>query len=312
MFFQSSTNHVNLPAVQTLKPFDTVPVVSHTINMEKLKSLLLGFITCCNICTGYAQEVKKQSYNLFKPVPADNMRDMATDRPDVTESPFSVDAGHFQYESDLFRYKNERDQQRSKQTWLVNQANLKLGIFATTDVQLVIQSYGKQRERDLPGGTQKSADGIGDLTLRIKQNLIGSDHGNFALAVLPYVKFPTSKFDAEGRYEYGLILPMQFELPGEWKLGFQVETDRLKDDDVQSMHTELLQSVTLSHEIIKGFDGIAETFYTYDFKQHHWANFVNAALQIAVLKDFKLDAGLNYGIQSDAEKNYFIGTSFRF
>ena len=59
-------------------------------------------------------------------------------------------------------------------------------------------------------------------------------------------------------------------------------------------------------------NGIAETFYTYDFKQHHWANFLDAAVQLELVKDFRVDAGLNYGIQSDAEKNYFIGTSFRF
>jgi hypothetical protein len=91
-----------------------------------------------------------------------------------------------------------------------------------------------------------------------------------------------------------------------------VEGDRLKDKHENAMHTELLQSLTLGHEIVKGLDGIAETFYTYDFKAHHWSNFLNAALQMELAKDFKIDAGLNYGVQHDAEKNYFIGTSFRF
>jgi hypothetical protein len=74
----------------------------------------------------------------------------------------------------------------------------------------------------------------------------------------------------------------------------------------------LLQSITVSHEILKGIEGIAETYYTYDFKQHHWANFLNAAMQISLSDNFRIDTGLNYGIQSDAEKTYFVGTSFRF
>ena len=35
------------------------------------------------------------------------MREMSTDRPDKTESPYTVDAGHFQIEWDLFNF--ERD-----------------------------------------------------------------------------------------------------------------------------------------------------------------------------------------------------------
>ena len=31
------------------------------------------------------------------------MRDFETDRPDITESAYSVDAGHFQLETDLFK-----------------------------------------------------------------------------------------------------------------------------------------------------------------------------------------------------------------
>lgn len=78
------------------------------------------------------------------------------------------------------------------------------------------------------------------------------------------------------------------------------------------MHTEFLQSVTISHALIRGFDGIAETYYTYDSKAHQWSNFLNAAVQWELAKDFKLDAGLNYGIQHTAAKHYFVGASCRF
>src|SRR5262245_25948677 len=43
----------------------------------------------------------KSIYNLFNPTPRDLMREMSTDRPDQTESPYTVDAGHFQMEMDL-------------------------------------------------------------------------------------------------------------------------------------------------------------------------------------------------------------------
>lgn len=268
--------------------------------------IMLFFGVQCSI-----QCFAQQKYSLFHPTPKDQMREMETDRPDVTESPFTLDAGHFQYETDLLRFSHEQSDDKKIHTMLINQGNLKIGITGSTAIQIGFQSFGRQVEKDMVTGERKTTSGIGDLTFRIKQNLIGNNSGNFALAILPYIKVPTSKYDDQSRLEGGLILPMQFKLPGDWKLGLQVEADRLKDIDQQAMHTELLQSLTISHELWKGSDGIAETYYTYDFKAHQWSNFINAAVQVDVAKDFKLDAGLNYGIQHTAAKQYFIGASCR-
>ncbi len=260
-------------------------------------------------CTG--QQAQQKGHSLFHPVPQNLMREMETDRPDVTEAPFTVDAGHFQVETDLIILTKEATESEQINTLLINQFNFKVGITGSTDLQIGFQSYGRQKEKELTSGTWSVQDGCGDLMFRIKQNLIGNDHGNFVLSVLPYVKFPTSKYDENSRFEGGLIVPMLYKLPGEWKLGFQVEADRLKDKYQQAMHTEFLQSLTVSHPLLKGVEGITETYYTYDFKAHQFSNFINAAIQMEVARDFKLDAGLNYGIQHTAEKHYFIGASYR-
>lgn len=278
---------------------------------SKHYSFISVFITLFLSSTCAGQQETKKNYSLFNPVPKDQMREMETDRPDVTESPFTVDAGHFQYETDLVRMIREKSDSKETHTLLINQANLKIGITNSTAIQIGFQTYGRQKEKELSSGTAEIQDGHGDLTFRIKQNLIGNDHGNFVLAILPYVKFPMSKYDETSRFEGGLIVPMQYKLPGEWKLGFQVEADRLKDKDEQAMHTEFFQSLTISHSLLKGVDGIAETYYTYDFKAHEFSNFINAAVQMEVAKDMKLDAGFNYGIQHSAEKHYFIGASLR-
>jgi hypothetical protein len=46
----------------------------------------------------------KDQYTLFNPTPKDQMRDFNTDRPTKSNVPYTVDAGHFQYEGDLFIY----------------------------------------------------------------------------------------------------------------------------------------------------------------------------------------------------------------
>lgn len=277
---------------------------SHTI----ISTLFFGVMFLPCICFG--QQESKQNYTLFNPVPKDLMREMETDRPDVTESAYTVDVGHFQYETDLVRLTRQKSDEQETRTLLINQGNFKIGLTRTTAIQIGFQTYGNQKEKDLNSGSVTTSNGFGDITFRIKQNLIGNDKGNFALAVLPYVKFPTSNYE-DSRFEGGLIVPMIYKLPGEWNLGMQVEVDRLKDRDQQTMHTEFLQTLAISHPIIKGVEAIAETYYTYDFKAHEISTSLNAAIQMEVAKDFQLDAGINYGLQHHAEKHYFIGASYR-
>ena len=42
----------------------------------------------------------KNQYWLLNPVPPDQMRSFSTDRPTKSNVPYTVDAGHFQYETD--------------------------------------------------------------------------------------------------------------------------------------------------------------------------------------------------------------------
>src|SRR6267143_1757097 len=50
----------------------------------------------------------KSGYTLFNPAPRELRREMSTDRPDKTESPYTVDAGHFQAEADILSYTYDR------------------------------------------------------------------------------------------------------------------------------------------------------------------------------------------------------------
>jgi len=271
------------------------------------KTLLLSAFVLITV-TGLKAQLK-QSYNFLHPVPKERLREMETDRPDITESPVTTDAGHLQVETDLYRLEKTHHETSLKTTQLFNQANLKLGITQSTAIQLVVQSYNLEKESSEDG--LKHNHGFGDLTLRIKQNLLGNDKGHFAIALLPYLKFPTASAQKDDKYEGGMIVPMSLKLGGEWKLGMQMELDRLQNEEGEGYHTQFLESLTLSHPLVKKLDAVAETYYTYDIQAHQWNNFLNAALQLEVAKDVKIDGGLNYGIQHDAMKSYFLGLSFR-
>lgn len=278
--------------------------------MKHLKILLCSFLTLSNV-GGFAQQAKTGKYFLFRPVPKSQMREMATDRPGITETPITVDAGHFQYETALINYGIERAEGIKTKTYTINDLDFHVGLTNSTALQLMLDSYIVEEEQERSTGKKIRNEGLGDLTFRLKQNLRGNDGGNFSIALLPYFTLPTARNSDNNKVEAGLMLPMEFKLPAEWTLGLQLEVDRLKDKDKNALHTEVLQAISLSHSVIGALDGVAETYQTYEFKKHQWTNYVNAALQYAVNSNCKFDAGLSYGLQHDAQRSFFLGLAYR-
>lgn len=289
---------------------DAAKIIKSLLNKPKILFFAVLLMSCCTV---YGQDTSRSGYTIFKPLPKSLMREeMETDRPNVTETPHTVEAGHFQYEADMFKYHREQSEETKQRSWIINNANLKMGLFKNTALQLIVQSYGKEINKEIASGEKQSSSGFGDITLRLKQNLYGNYDGNFSIAVMPYVKFPTSKYADNKLYEEGLMVPMLLKLPNDWKIGMQLEGDYLKDDDAPARHAELLQSVVLSHVFFKKLEVFTESFYTYNFKEHQINNYLDAALEYEITHDLKIDIGMNYGLQTTAHKDYFAGIAFRY
>ncbi|UEG55198.1 transporter [Mucilaginibacter daejeonensis] len=286
--------------------------------MKNLKtfSLKLAIITAFLMLfadLSYAQDSTRRSYHLFNPIPRSLEREeMETDRPNVTETPHTVDAGHIQYETDLLRHQRQNTGESRERRWLYNQGDLKFGLLKNTSLHVMFQTFNSERSIATQSKEVERGSGFGDITLRIKQSLLGNYEGNFSIALMPYLKLPTNRFSDNQRYEWGGMVPMLLQLPNDWKIGMQLEGDYLKDDNEQARHGEFLQSLVISHVLFKKLEIFGETFYTYNFKDHHLSNFIDAALEFEITPDVKIDAGLNYGLQRTAQKEYFLGFAFRY
>jgi len=253
----------------------------------------------------------KQRYNLFHPTPKDSLREMDPDRPNITESPYTVDAGHIQYEADFLRYEYKTTIESKEHALLYNYFNVKLGLTNSLAVQLLVQTYAHQNTVQLDTHERTSDAGFGDLTLRLKKNFLGND-GNVSFAVIPYLTFPTNRYTDNSKYEGGVIVPIMFKLKNDWQLSLQIEGDRLKDNVGDGLHNQLLQSVNIGHPIFnKNLNGFIETYYEYDFKAHNINNYFDAALQYGVSKSVMFDIGFNLGFQKAADHALFVGIAFR-
>ena len=257
----------------------------------------------------------KSEYTLFNPTPDELMRDLSTDRPDQTESPYTVDAGHFQLEMDFFNFTYDQDNPEGirSRAWSIAPFNFKVGLHNTADLQFVFEPFIYSKVES--AGSRMRERGFGDLTIRLKQNLWGNDGGRTAFALMPYVKVPTAQHDlGNNAWEGGLIAPLAVELPRGWSLGIMPEIDFVEDEDDNNLHLEYLQTVTLSHGIIGNLAGFIEFASLLSAEPgSSWEATVNFGFTYAVNDNVQLDGGVNVGVTHGSDDfRPFAGISWRF
>ncbi|MDB6172968.1 MAG: hypothetical protein JWL59_2279 [Chthoniobacteraceae bacterium] len=265
-----------------------------------------------------AAPVDKWQYNLFNPVPHASMREMSTDRPDQTESPYTVDAGHFQVEMDIAKGTFDIDRSNGgkvrSRTINFGSVNLKAGLLNNVDIQFVIDPYGNSRVEDRIARTVEKASGFGDVESRLKINLWGNDGGRTALAIMPFVKWPLPESGLRnGKTEGGVIIPLAIELPYGWSTALMTEFDFVRNDE-NGYDAEFVNSITFSHNIAGKLGGYFEFFsVTGSAPGFDWQGQLDVGFTYAVNDNAVLDLGCNFGVTKAApDFNPFVGFSIRF
>ncbi len=262
-------------------------------------------------------EADKSGYNLFNPTPRHLMRDLSADRPDVTESPITVDAGHVQLELSFLDYR--RDDRNSDNTefeaWTVGATNIKFGLLHNVDLQFVFDAYTDEDTFDEAAGTTSSAQGFNDIQFRLKINLWGNDGGETAFAVMPFIQLPVGSDELTSDHvEGGLIFPFGMELGDGWGLGLMAEIDWVYDQDDGNYDTDFVHTAVLGHEIIGPLGGYVEYVGIISGDgDSDYQSLIGTGLTYALSDDLVLDVGANFGLTKSAEDvNVFAGVTVRF
>ena len=241
------------------------------------------------------------------------MRELSTDRPDQTESAYTVDAGHFQVEADLVNYVHADNSGVTLDAWAAPVLNLKVGLLNNLDLQFLFDPYVHARVKSV--GITETAEGFGDLQTRVKVNLWGNDGGKSALSVMPFVKWPLPESELRnGKTEGGVIFPLAIEMPAEWGLGLMAEWDWVRNSENDGYESEFFNTITLSHAICGPLGGYVEFAATVSTESgSEWIGQFDCGLTYAWTDDLQLDAGCNFGV-TDSAPDYqpFIGLSWRY
>ena len=261
--------------------------------------------------------VDKSIFHLLNPTPSKYLREMDTDGPGTTESPYTVDAGHFQVELTLASYTSDRDvfdgETYRLEAWAIAPIALKVGLFNGVDAQLVLEPYVRVDER--VGTNRTTLRGFGDTSVRLKFNLWGNDGGRTALAAMPYVKFPTSDEGiGNDRIEGGLILPLSVELPGNFWMGLTARFDAVRDDDDDGYHAEFINSIALGRSLVGKLFGYVEFYSAVSAERDAlWVGTFDTGLIYRLTDNLQLNAGVNIGVTRSADDwNPFAGIAWRY
>ncbi len=285
-------------------------------------ALVLAAFSCSLASTGSAaaeDAVKpthdKSGYNLFHSTPLDLMRELTPDRPDKTESPYTVDAGHFQLEMDAVTFTLKRSKDERTGAWNVAPVNFKVGMLNNVDLQFIFDNYLYARTEDRQARKMTTQSGVGDFTTRLKINLWGNDGGQTAFGVLPFVKLPTNT-DHLGNdaVEGGVIFPLAVKLPSGWDLGLETGSSFLRNGQDRGHHAEFVNMVTVGRELIGKLGGYLEFFSSVSTERgSSWVGTADLGLTYGLTDNIQLDAGVNLGVTRSADDvDAFTGLTVRF
>jgi hypothetical protein len=236
-------------------------------------------------------------------------RPMTTDRPDSTESPFTVEPGRVQLEMDLVRQSRDSTGGFSTRATELAPFNLRLGV--TRDVELGVVLNPRQWEREsAPGVPVFRRRGVGDLVLRAKRNWWGNDGGFSALGTIFDLKLPTASHGlGNGHVEGEIMLPVAFAPGGNWHAGFMTSLAAAHDGNHYDAWWR--NSVTFCFEFAAVWEGVVEVTSATGADGHQAT--LNCALIRKLGPDLQVDVGANFGISRSApDVVLFTGLSRRF
>jgi hypothetical protein len=266
-----------------------------------------------------APQPDKSQYSLLDPTPDDQMRAFTPERPTLALVPFTVDAGHFQYESDLFNYTHTNYLGADTISYLTADPTIKLGLTNWIDFEVELNGYlNATTHSNVTGALISNGHGFGDTLIKTKFNVFGNDGGTFALAIMPILKVPSAAPGlGNGQVEGGVVAPLQINLPQDYTLILQTEIDALKNAGNDGRHANFANLACLSHPLpfiskdlslsveffsSVGTDSGIQAVYTFD-----------TGLAYLILPNVQLDVGANFGLtKASPDMNIYTGISARF
>ena len=235
-------------------------------------------------------------------------RPLSTDRPDRTESPYTVPRGWMQIESDLASWGRITGDDEQVTATQIATLNMKIGVTNRIDLQVLFNPYVRT-DTEIAGLPSEEDDATGQAGLRAKFNVFGNDSDGAAFALLPFATVPTDEDPMFDFVSWGMVTPFSMPLGENAALSAMLGLTRNDNDDWWTT-----SSASLGSAIAGDFGGFVELYLSRN-------SFDNDAIDDATVDvgltyapgDWQLDAGVYRGLADETEDwRFFLGASGRF
>ncbi|KYC34867.1 hypothetical protein WA1_50015 [Scytonema hofmannii PCC 7110] len=258
----------------------------------------------------------KSQYNLFNPTPKELLRSFNSGRPSKTDTPFTVDSGHFQLEADFVTYTRDVNNSDGIDTkaFQIFIPNIRVGLLNNVDFQIQLQTYNNVRTK-FQDGTEEEQSGYGDTTVGLRINFWGNEGGKTAFGMVTSVKFPTSQDNlGNNAIEGGVTFPFALQLSEQWNLGVQTSFALNKNNASSGYNVGFVNSVIVGYSVTEKLGTFFELFtdITTEAGSELVATF-DTGITYLIAENLQLDAGVNIGLtQASDDFNPFVGFAVRF
>lgn len=265
----------------------------------------------------------KWQYWLFNPVPTDDLRGMDTDRPNKTNTPHTIDAGHLQIETGIFDYDYYRDEYQGADARMesldLGQFNFRLGILDGLELNVIVNSFDFFRNTDYVANQSTRQTGFGDAVVGGKLNLWGNESGDevwaTALGIQPQFKIPTAIQNIGNGYpELFVGFPFLMNLPAGFHLGLEPTISWERNSTDTGDVTGWQNSISVDRVVIGNFDVYLEYWMHVSTERHQESQqTMDIGFTYPVTDNIVLDTGANIGLNKASDTlEWVAGISVRF
>jgi hypothetical protein len=239
---------------------------------------------------------------------------ICTDRPSKSNYACTVDAGHFQYESDLANASSLRQDDYATTTWLFFNPTLKYGLTANVDVEANMTALEILRTKDTTG-MRTTLMGVSDLYVRVKYEFLNLPNV-VQVAIIPYVKAPTGRAGIGDRtFDAGWLLPINYEPNSLLTLTLMPEVDAYPNSVGAGRHLNTAEVFTLAFNLPRHLTLYTELWADWNLDPDRTIRQRSADLALAYsLTDYlQVDGGVNRGLNAATPRvQGYLGLSQKF
>lgn len=293
------------------------------LSMQLLRAASYGaMLATCVISSSAAAdpEAYKSGFSLFNPTPQGLMREFEPDRPDLTDSPFTVDAGHFQFEADVTNYTLSRPgrDRAITETFLFGSTEVRIGITNNAEFDILIQPAKAIATHYSAPGSDNWDFGTDTIELGARFNIFGNDTfdrpGSIATGIKPFIEIPTGSEVSGNFVEGGLAIPFAIKLARKFEAELMTEYDVIKSDQQAGYHIEFFNSGSLTYQWTEALSIYAEGAALLNSDEGPGTIvIVGTGVLMELSANASIDFAANFGVTEGADRaNLVVGFARRF